>query len=114
VQRCLGESPLRLPKGEDFADLAAILDWWNTVHAEAVQLLNVISEEELQSEVTYLAPDGKRRTRKIWHMLLQVPNHQTEHRAQIATVLGSMGLEVPPTDMVVYLSQLGGYGLNPI
>lgn len=108
VQRCLGESPMRLPKGEDFADVAAIVTWWNGVHADAVQLLNVISEAELQSEITYLAPDGKRRTRKIWHMLLQVPNHQTEHRAQLATMLGSLGLQVPPTDMVVYFSELGG------
>lgn len=105
IQRCLGDSPLRLPKGEDFKDLAAIVDWWNTVHAEAVQYLTVITEIDLDTEITYLAPDGRRRTRKVWHMLLQVPNHQTEHRAQVATILGSLGLEVPPTDLVVYLSQ---------
>ncbi len=107
IERCRGELPLRLPKGEDFKDLTAIIDWWNTVHAEAVQYLNVIGEDDLESEITYLAPDGKRRTRKVWHMLLQVSNHQTEHRAQVATMLGSLGLEVPPTDLVVYLSQQG-------
>ena len=105
IQRCLGESPLRLPKGEDFANLTAIVDWWNGVHAEAVQYLFAIGEVDLQTELTYLAPDGKRRTRQVWHMLLQVVNHQTEHRSQIATLLGSMGLQVPPTDLVVYLSR---------
>jgi len=53
-----------------------------------------------------MAPDGVQRTRKIWHMLVQVPNHQTEHRSQIASMLGAMGLDVPPTDLVVYLSGL--------
>ena len=54
---------------------------------------------------TYVGPDGKRRTRKVWHMLLQVPNHQTDHRSQVATILGSMGLEVPQTDLVAFLSE---------
>ncbi|HST04247.1 MAG TPA: DinB family protein [Chloroflexia bacterium] len=106
IQRCMGESPLRLPKGEDFVDLTAIINWWNSVHADSLQYLSVITDGELERVLTYTAPDGKRHTRKIWHMLLQVPNHQTEHRSQIATMLGSMGLQVPPTDMVVYLNQL--------
>jgi ATP-dependent Clp protease ATP-binding subunit ClpA len=105
VRRCLGESPLKLPKGEDFADLRALIDWWNGNHAQAVQYLNSITEQDLSDELTYMAPDGKERARKVWHMLLQVPNHQTEHRAQIGTMLGQLGVEVPPTDLVVYLSE---------
>lgn len=108
IQRCMGESPLRLPRGEDFANLNAIVEWWNTVHSDAVRYLSAIGEVDLQSEVTYMAPDGKRRTRKIWHMLLQVPNHQTEHRTQLAAMLGAMGVQVPPTDLVVYLSRSHG------
>jgi uncharacterized damage-inducible protein DinB len=104
LQRCLGESPLRIPRGEDFPNLTSITDWWNDTHAQASLYFRSISENDLDQELTYLAPDGKRRTRKVWHMLLQVPNHQTEHRSQLATMLGSMGLEVPQTDMVVYLS----------
>ncbi|HYP41129.1 MAG TPA: DinB family protein [Chloroflexia bacterium] len=105
LQRCMGESPLKLPKGEDFAGLSALVDWWNDTHAEAVQYLNSITEGDLSRELTYMAPDGKERTRKMWHMLLQIPNHQTEHRAQIGTMLGQLGVEVPPTDLVVYLSE---------
>jgi uncharacterized damage-inducible protein DinB len=105
LQRCQGESPMRVPKGEDFKDLNAIVDWWNEVHAQVDMYLSSISEEQLNIEVTYVGPDGKRRTRKVWHMLLQVPSHQTDHRSQIATMLGSMGLDVPQTDLVVYLSE---------
>jgi uncharacterized damage-inducible protein DinB len=105
VQRCMGESPLKLPKGEDFADLRVLVNWWNGNHAQAMQYLNSITEQDLSRELTYMAPDGKQRTRKVWHMLLQVPNHQTEHRAQVGTMLGQLGVEVPPTDLVVYLSE---------
>lgn len=107
VSRCLGESPMNLPKGEDFADLAALVEWWDGVHAKAIQYLSTLEEGQLNQEITYTAPDGKTRTRKTWHMLLQVTNHQTEHRAQIATMLGQMGMEVPQADLVVYLSERG-------
>jgi|GEM_PF-3514704 len=107
VSRCLGDSPMNLPKGEDFADLAALVEWWDGVHAKAIEYLSTLEEVQLNQEITYTAPDGKTRTRKIWHMLLQVTNHQTEHRAQIATMLGQMGVEVPQTDLVVYLSERG-------
>jgi uncharacterized damage-inducible protein DinB len=105
LQRCQGESPMRIPKGEDFKDLLAVVVWWNEVHAQVEQYLNSIEESHLETLVTYVGPDGKQRTRKIWHMLLQVPNHQTDHRSQIATILGSMGLEVPQTDLVVFFSE---------
>ena len=107
IQRCLGDSPMRLPKGEDFPTLTALVDWWNEQHAQAMLYINNSTEDDLDREITYLAPDGVQRTRKVWHMLLQVPNHQTEHRSQIASLLGAKGLEVPPTDLVVYLSKQG-------
>ncbi len=107
TRRCLGDSPMALPRGEDFSDLAALVEWWDGVHAEAVRYLAELDEAELSQPITYTAPDGKTRTRKVWHMLLQVTNHQTEHRAQIATMLGQMGIEVPQTDLVVYLSERG-------
>jgi uncharacterized damage-inducible protein DinB len=106
IQRCLGDSPMRLPKGEDFPTLTSLIEWWNEIHAQAMLYIDSISQDDLNSEIAYMAPDGIRRTRKVWHMLLQVPNHQTDHRSQIASMLGAMALEVPPTDMVVYLSGL--------
>jgi uncharacterized damage-inducible protein DinB len=106
IQRCMGESPMRLPKGEDFPTLTALVDWWNDVHAQSMLYIDALTPYYLDKEITYMAPDGVQRTRKIWHMLLQVPNHQTEHRSQIASMLGTMGLDVPPTDLVVYLSGL--------
>ncbi len=111
IRRCLGESPMTLPKGEDFADLDALIAWWDEAHSQALGYIASLYttppgfETRLNDEITYTAPDGKTRTRKVWHMLLQVTNHQTEHRAQIGTMLGALGVEVPPTDLVVYLSE---------
>jgi uncharacterized damage-inducible protein DinB len=105
VQRCKGDSPLKTPRGEDFVSLHALIEWWNEIHSDAVNFLQGLTGDDLAKEVTYIGPDNKQRTRKVWHMLLQVVNHQTEHRAQIGTMLGQMGVAVPQTDLVVYLSE---------
>jgi len=106
IRRCQGNSPQDLPKGVDFPKLDDLIEWWDLHHGGAMMYISTLVDSDLQQEITYTAPDGKTRTRKIWHMLLQVPNHQTEHRSQIATMLGQMGVEVLPTDLVVYLSEL--------
>jgi uncharacterized damage-inducible protein DinB len=105
VQRCTGESPLRIPKGEDFANLRVLIDWWTQIHATSMEFLDKVAPAGLEEQVTYMGPDGNTRTRKVWHMLLQVPNHQTEHRAQLGTLLGQRGVETPAMDLVVFLSE---------
>ena len=105
LRRCKGESPMQLPKGSDYPTVEAVIEWWDIVHAEAMLYLSMVRDTDLEEEITYTAPDGKVRTRKRWHMLLQVTNHQTEHRSQIATMLGTLGVDVPQTDLVVYLSE---------
>jgi uncharacterized damage-inducible protein DinB len=108
LRRCQGESPLNLPKGSDYPHIPAIIEWWDGVHEEGLQYLRGLHDYRLEEKITYTAPDGKTRTREVWQMLTQVTNHQTEHRAQIGTMLGSLGVEVPGTDLVVYLSEVGG------
>jgi uncharacterized damage-inducible protein DinB len=107
VRRCLGDAPGRLPRGEDFASLRVLINWWNQIHSETVAYLADLNDSTLNEDVTYTGPNGKTRTRKVWHMLLQVVNHQTEHRSQLGTLLGQMSLEVLATDLVVYLSEQG-------
>ena len=101
----VGEISLALEKvyGRHRAEIKAI----SGVYKREVGSMSPAVERVLK---LVAAPDGKWRTRKVWHMLVQVPNHQTEHRSQVAGMLGAMGLEVPQTDMVVYLSQLGSKG----
>lgn len=105
AQGAMRQAALPTPTDGDFTDLRVLIVWWNDIHAQSMDYLYRLNEADLNQEVTYMAPDGKARTRKVWHMLLQVTNHQTEHRSQLGTILGSLGLEVPQTDLVVYLSE---------
>jgi uncharacterized damage-inducible protein DinB len=107
IKRCMGDPNIVVPKGEDFKTLDSLVRWWDAAHLATMTFLQPehYMEGEMQKEVTYTGPDGVKRTRKIWHMLMQISNHQTEHRGQLGTLLGQMGVEVPPMDLVVYLSE---------
>jgi uncharacterized damage-inducible protein DinB len=103
LERIQGRAPTPVRAGADFPDLAALRAWWDTVHAHSMAYLQTLDARELQREIRYPGPDGKPYRRRVWHALLHVPNHQTEHRAQIAALLTRTGVAPPPTDLVVFL-----------
>jgi uncharacterized damage-inducible protein DinB len=104
-QRIEGGSPTEVPGGAGFADLAALRAWWDEAHAHTVAYLTRLDSAELQREIHYHNTQGKAFHRRVWHVLLHVANHQTEHRTQIAALLTHHGVQPPATDLVVFLNQ---------
>ncbi|HMA33805.1 MAG TPA: DinB family protein [Chloroflexia bacterium] len=103
LERIEGRSPAALPGAAEFPDLAGLRTWWDAVHARSMAYLQRLDTAELRREIHYTGPDGHAYQRQVWHALLHVPNHQTEHRAQIAGLLTRFGVPAPPTDLVVFL-----------
>jgi uncharacterized damage-inducible protein DinB len=103
LDRIAGRAGAPGPSGADFADLAALRAWWDAAHVRSMAYLATVDTAELRREISYSGPGGKPYRRRVWHALLHVPNHQTEHRAQIAAALTRLGIEPPPTDLVVFL-----------
>ncbi|HUS15329.1 MAG TPA: DinB family protein [Chloroflexia bacterium] len=103
LDRIEGRPAAAVPTGADFPDLAALRAWWDAAHARSMAYLATVDTAELRREIAYSGPGGKLYRRRVWHALLHVPNHQTEHRAQIAGMLTRMGVEPPATDLVVFL-----------
>ena len=93
-----------LRTGADFADLAALRAWWDAVHVHNMAYLRDADTAELQREIHYHNTQGREFTRRVWHALLHVANHQTEHRSQIAGMLTHFGVAAPATDLVVFLN----------
>jgi len=106
LERIAGRSPTAFPSGADTPDLAAIRAWWDTVQAATQTYLVRLDSAELGREIQYHNTQGRPFTRRVWHVLLHVANHQTEHRAQIADALTRLGVEAPATDLVVFLTQV--------
>ena len=104
-ERIQGRSPHEVPTGADFADLAQLRAWWDTQHAAYLAYLATLADADLDRMIHYTNTQGQAYTRRVWHALLQVVNHQTEHRSQVAAMLTQHGVEAPATDLVVFLRQ---------
>ncbi len=73
-----------------------------------IALVDGLSEEELQSPVTYrrMIGDGAHTTRRD-HILITLYNHQTHHRGQVHAMLTQQGIDPPPLDVIYLLEELG-------
>ena len=105
LERIQGRSPHVVPTGADFADLAQLRAWWDAQHTASLAYLATLVDADLDRVIHYTNTQGQAYTRRVWHALLQVVNHQTEHRSQVAAMLTQQGVEAPATDLVVFLRQ---------
>jgi uncharacterized damage-inducible protein DinB len=73
-----------------------------------VALVDGLSEEGLQSPVTYrrMIGEGTHTTRRD-HILITLYNHQTHHRGQVHAMLTQQGIDPPPLDVIYLLEELG-------
>jgi uncharacterized damage-inducible protein DinB len=76
--------------------------------AALIDLVDSLSEEELQSPVTYgrIIGAGSHTTR-CDHILITLFNHQTHHRGQVHAMLTQQGIEPPPLDVIYFLEERG-------
>ena len=90
---------------DDFESLRAAR---KTEDQALVDLVDGLSEEELQSPVTYrrMIGDGAHTTRRD-HILITLYNHQTHHRGQVHAMLTPQGIDPPPLDVIYLLEELG-------
>ncbi|QMU31067.1 DinB family protein [Adhaeribacter radiodurans] len=65
--------------------------------------------EELETLITYKNTKGENFTTSLEDILMQVFNHGTYHRAQIARDLRQNGLEPLNTDYITFVLETGGY-----
>jgi uncharacterized damage-inducible protein DinB len=104
-ERIQGRSPHTVPTGADFADLDHLRAWWDEQHRAGLAYLATLADADLDRVIHYTSAQGQAYTRRVWHALLQVVNHQTEHRSQVAAMLTQQGVAAPATDLVVFLRQ---------
>ncbi len=71
----------------------------NSNHAVSKELL---ADYPLDHKLDYVTTKGELFSSKVQDVLFHVINHSTYHRAQIATMLKSLGIEPPKSDYIVY------------
>jgi uncharacterized damage-inducible protein DinB len=69
--------------------------------------LDRLTDEELNAHVTYTNDEGVLRDRILWHCLLHVVNHGTQHRSEAAALLTGYNASPGDLDFTLYLIESG-------
>ena len=73
-----------------FPTLALLQERWLIEQREMWAYLDTLIEETLNSTIRYVIP-GARRERVVWHILLDLILHATQHRSEAAALLTGYG-----------------------
>ena len=64
-----------------------------------------LTPERLAAPLHYTTRDGSSYDLPLWQVMLQLVNHGTHHRAELADMLTRVGLAPPPTDLIVFYQE---------
>lgn len=97
----------RLDETEPFPTLESIITFWKHEENEMRAYLNSLNDRDLEKIVRYQIQEGLRE-RVLWHCLVHVVNHGTQHRSEAAAMLTSFGQSPGDIDFTRFLNQRAG------
>ena len=63
-----------------------------------------LTDDDLTGYVRYTTESGLKRERLLWHCLVHVVNHGTQHRSEAAAILTGYGCSPGELDFTVFLN----------
>jgi len=88
----------------DYPTLSAIETRWHEEEAAMRAYLATLHDEDMESHLRYTIDGGIQRDRILWHALLHVVNHGTQHRSEAAALLTDYGHSPGELDFTVFLN----------
>ena len=70
----------------------AVLDYFDRLHEESVDLLSTLSPDDLNARCTTVGGAEMR----VWKWLRLMVEHEIHHRGQLYDILAALGVEAPP------------------
>jgi uncharacterized damage-inducible protein DinB len=64
-----------------------------------------LHDGDLEKSISYPIDEGKTRERMLWHCLVHVVNHGTQHRSEAAALLTRYGCSPGDLDFTVFLNE---------
>jgi len=108
LRRWQGDSPTRHLDPNDYPTLTAIKEKWIAVERELRRFLEAQSEVGLVGVCTYSNFSGQRFEVPLWQMLMHIPNHETHHRGELASMFALMNIPHPEDEVIQYFLDRSG------
>ena len=89
----------------EYPDLSAIETRWRAEETAMRTYLASLRDEDMESHLRYTTDEGLKRDRILWHCLLHVVNHGTQHRSEAAALLTDYGSSPSDLDLTVFLNE---------
>jgi uncharacterized damage-inducible protein DinB len=89
----------------EFPTLAALETHWREDEKSMRAYIASLNDEDMTSHVHYPIDNGEIRDRILWHCLVHVVNHGTQHRSEAAALLTHYGQSPGDLDFTVFLNQ---------
>ena len=83
---------------------AALHERWIIEQREMQAYLHTLTEETLNSTIRYVIP-GAVRQRVVWHVLVDLIIHATQHRSEAAALLTTYGHSPGDFDFTLFMSE---------
>jgi uncharacterized damage-inducible protein DinB len=103
LERWRGTSHSNIWTGADFADLASLRSRWQQIETERRALLEGLSDEKLQSDMSYRNVKGEPFALPLVEQMQHVVNHATLHRGQVVGMIRQLGVQPPAVDLLYFL-----------
>ena len=101
-----GISPTKGFMPEDFPTFEALHSRWKTEENALMAFVENVNEQKLDSVVHYSRTGGEPRENILWHLMLHLVNHGTQHRSEAAIMLTDFGHSPGDIDFITYLREL--------
>jgi uncharacterized damage-inducible protein DinB len=102
-KRWEGHSPTEWLVPEDFPSLESLRLRWDTEEKSLLAFVENVDQEKLDSTVHYSRTGGEARENMLWHLMLHLVNHGTQHRSEAAVMLTDFGHSPGDIDLLMFL-----------
>lgn len=107
--RWIGQQQPRDQRPSDAPNLGALVEMLKIQEGHIDTFLGKLTPNDLSATLRYGRRGGEQQHElPLWQVMLQMINHGTHHRAELSDMLTRVGLEPPPTDLIVYYEERAG------
>lgn len=95
---------------KDYPNIDAIRTLWADVSRQTAAFTSSLQDADVVRVYTDTDEDGEMESLILWHMMVHVVNHGTQHRSEVAAMLTDFGHSPGNLDMIFYFLEQPGDG----